>query len=81
MMNYYYPYNMHSGFLFGGFFSFLWFIFICWLFITIFRRLFGHHPSSDFTFPKNDSLEILKKRYAQGEISKKEFDQIKKDIS
>ncbi len=30
---------------------------------------------------ENNSLELLKERYARGEISKEEFDGIKKDIS
>ncbi len=36
----------------------------------------SHPRSRDFESPK----EILKKRYAQGEITKEEFEQIKKDL-
>ena len=38
----------------------------------------GHHREGG---DSETALEILKKRYAKGEITKEEFDQMKKDIS
>ena len=38
-------------------------------------------PFKTFKKESETPLEILKKRYAKGEISKDEFEQIKKDIS
>lgn len=55
---------------------------IFWLpLILLFLWLFR---SWDKTMPKNekeDSLDVLKKRYARGEIDKNEFEEKKKDLS
>ena len=72
---------MHEGMgwwmVFGGF----WFI-IFWggliaLIVWGVSKLSGRGNS----IPKHDPLDVVKERYAKGEISKKEFEQIKKDLS
>ena len=85
MMNYwgYHPY--YTGFGFGGIFVILWWILVAWLIISVIRFLVGggHHRHWRDQMPENDTdeaLKILKSRYARGEITKKEFDTMKKDI-
>ncbi len=72
MMYYYnsfYPMNMFG---FGGLFMFLfWGIIICAI-VLLLRNNHGH---------KGDrSLEIIKERYAKGEITKEQFELMKKDL-
>ena len=47
-------------------------VLIVWIVIKI--------AKSSGTESKSNALDIAKERYAKGEISKEEFDQIKKDI-
>src|SRR3989344_945683 len=63
----------HMGFSMGlGFVLMLVFwIAVVWLVFELFGK---EHE-------KTDSLEILKNRFARGEISKKQFEQIKKELS
>lgn len=64
----------------GGMFlyGFLYLILITALASLIFSMIFkGIWKDRD---KKEDSLEILKSRYAKGEISKEQFESMKKDI-
>jgi putative membrane protein len=79
----------YTGFSFGGIFIILWWILVVWLIFALLRFIFGghrHHHWRDGMnrTPENDTdeaLRILKSRYARGEITKKDFDAIKKDIA
>jgi len=57
---------------------------IFWLLILIGFFMFliwlGRREKSCFTGHQDPPLDILKRRYAQGEISKDEFDRIKNDL-
>jgi len=80
--------NMMGGFFGGG--GFIWMIFI---FIFVTAIIFGiillivwlvrraSYPGKISKTEVNSALEILKERYAKGEITKKEFEIMKKDIS
>lgn len=54
---------------------------LCFIFFRFFsskRNFFGHNRSKSAT--EESPLDIIKKRYARGEISKSEFEQMQKDI-
>ena len=82
---------MNFGFMpFGGLgwiFMFVFWGLIIWLIVALVRGSFGKshrcgHDHGDDTHGKDNSpLDILKERYARGEIDKKEFEERKKDLS
>ena len=74
------PGNM-MGFFGGGimmlFFWVLLIIFIVWIVREVRGKSFHSDSGSDSSLK---ALEILKERYAKGEIEKKEFEEKKKDL-
>ncbi len=75
--------GMMSGFGWGWlmpvFFILFWGL-VIWAIVALVRGLSGPR-SSDSTAPTADSaIEVLKKRYARGEIGKEEYEEKKKDL-
>lgn len=69
----------HMGFGCGhGFFSFLLLAVLILGIIALVRHLRGKGRLSQSG--GESALDILKKRYARGEISKEEFDRVKNDL-
>ena len=65
---------------FSGWMMLIWIVItglIIWGIVALVRR----GISISGTAHKRDPLDIAKERYAKGEISKEEFEQIKKDLA
>jgi putative membrane protein len=76
----YWGYGPSFGFF--GIWDIIWFFFTVWLMVSLIRLIFGHrhHHHNLSENSEDEALKILKSRYARGEITKKEFDSMKKDI-
>lgn len=61
---------------------FVWLVLIVLIILAVIAIIKWLRTSKDATAPTGTqtSLEILKKRYTKGEISKEEFERMKKDI-
>jgi len=70
---------MHGmeGFWGGGFMMVVWWGLIILGVIALGKVLLGKNTPSN---TQSSPLEILKRRYAKGEISKDEYENLKKDI-
>ena len=66
-----------DGIFFLGVFKLLFIVLIIWLVVKIINR--EHSPKYMPPIQEN-ALDILKKRYAKGEITKEQFDQMKSDL-
>ena len=76
MMYYYdnlFPFNMFG---FGFVFMFLFWGFIIYVAVLLFKRT----SLSDEKNGNGRAIEILKERYAKGEINKEQFEVMKKDL-
>ncbi|GAI32982.1 unnamed protein product, partial [marine sediment metagenome] len=67
--------------IFGGVWMLVFWGLVIALVVWGIKRLTEHRRSGLGTTEKRDPLDIAKERYARGEISKEEFEQIKKGLS
>lgn len=68
--------NMHG--YYGGGFMWLWFLLIILVLALILVPLFKNNSPQNR--PKENTLEILKKRFARGEISEDEYKRMKQTL-
>lgn len=76
MMGYYNNFMGGFGF-FGFFFMILFWVLIVWGIIALIKFASGQ---AGYQSGRNSAMEILKERYAKGEIDKKEYDEKKKTL-
>ena len=69
---------MHTFWSSGTFLWIILWVFIWPLFLILLRKL--HGKNGKYSRNEKSPLDILKERYAKGEIDKAKFDEIKKDI-
>lgn len=50
------------------------------IFIVIFLKSIGNNKNEDSIPHSESALDILNKRYAKGEITKEQYDEIKRDL-
>lgn len=66
--------------VFGGLWMLAFWVLIIVLIVWAVKKVTEHGESRGSAFPKRDPLDIAKERYAKGEISREQFEQIKKDL-
>lgn len=69
---------MHYGFGYGG--MFMWILFLIVVGLLIYFILQAQRGKDQTSTDGESPLEILKRRYAKGEITKDQYDNMRKDI-
>ena len=77
--------HWHEGmgwwWLFGGIWMVIFWAVVIWVVVWGIKKLTERGGSGSSGAERRSPLDIAKERYARGEISKEEFEQIKKDLS
>lgn len=71
------PFGTQSGFFGGFFFMLLFWGLVIWAVVSLVHYLSGDRTKQA---KEGKALEILKERYAKGELTKEEFEVKKKDV-
>jgi putative membrane protein len=69
---------MHYGFGYGG--MFMWIIFLIVIGFLIYFIAQTQKTKGQTSIQNESPLDILKRRYAKGEITKEEYESLKKDL-
>ena len=69
---------MHYGFGYGG--MFMWIIFLLVIGLLIYFIVQSQKTKGQMPTQNENPLDILKRRYANGEIQKEEYERMKKDL-
>ncbi len=80
MWGYGYGNGMMGYSLFGVFFSLIWFVLMVVIAVALIRWIVGGRHGHHWMDRGATALDILKERYAKGEIDKSEFEEKKKDL-
>lgn len=74
-------YGMGGGFGFGGGFMILWWIVIIAVVVMVVKWLVSSNGAAGRSDRENTAMEILKERYARGEIDEQEFQKRKRELT
>ncbi len=80
----FYPGRFQGGHMMGGWHmtgfggGFMWLVIIIFVVLVIYLLAGGVSPEKEK--PSEEPLEILKRRYARGELTREEFEEMKKQI-
>lgn len=69
---------MHYGYGYGG--LFMWIIFLIVIGLLIYFVVQARKTKGQPTTQGENHIDILKRRYAKGEITKEEYERMKKDL-
>jgi putative membrane protein len=76
----YYDYGFYPFHIIGGILSIIFWIFLILLLVRFLRGGRWHRSRMWRDWHESSAIEILKERYAKGEITKEQFEQMKKDV-